>query len=274
MENNSIYETSAVVGAESSGAAERALDILEFLEARAEPQTLSQIVEGLHLPRASAHRLLATLRARGYIQQPQPRGGYTLGLRVLRLAARARERLDLVGIVHPVLSHLAAVTGESCQVSVRSGGQALCVARVVSPEHPDVSLAGQVGSAFPLHASAVGKVLLAYAPAPERDAYLAGPLPGYTPQTHISPDALAAELAAVRGAGLARDSEEYKRGLSALAAPIFDAAGQVRAAIAVPLLTAAGDDTIPLKEEALRSAAADISRALGCYSGDFDEPSV
>jgi DNA-binding IclR family transcriptional regulator len=269
MEASSKYDTNGSGAADAAGAADRVLDILEFLEAQDEPQTLTQIVQGLGLPKASAHRLLTTLRTRGYIEQARARGGYGLGLRVLRLAARARERLDLASVAQPFLKQLAEATGESCQLSVRSGSQALCIARAVSPSHPGVSLTGSVGSVFPLHAAAVGKVLLAYAPAAERDLYLARPLTAYTPHTHVAPDALAAELDSVCLAGLARDREEYKRGLSAIAAPIFDEAGDVVAALALPFLAGGSEtadaDDLQTKTEALRNAALAISGALGFY---------
>lgn len=267
MEASFKYDTKSREAVDTAGAADRALDILEFLEAHDEAQTLTQIVAGLGLPKASVHRLLTTLRKRGYIEQAQARGGYSLGLRVLRLAARARERLDLALVAQPFLRHLAETTGESCQLSVRSGSQALCIARAVSPSHPGVSLTGSVGSVFPLHAAAVGKVLLAYAPTAERELYLARPLAAFTPQTHVAPDALSAELDSVREAGLAHDREEYKRGLSALASPVFDEGGDVVAALALPFLAggemadAAAD--LQTKTEELRHASLLISHALG-----------
>ncbi|MES2463099.1 MAG: IclR family transcriptional regulator [Armatimonadota bacterium] len=269
MEASSKYDTSGAGSSDAASAADRMLDILEYLETQDEPQTLTQIVQGLGLPKASAHRLLTTLRTRGYIDQARARGGYGLGLRVLRLAARAREKLDLASIAQPFLRQLAEATGESCQLSVRSGSQALCIARAVSPSHPGVSLTGSVGSVFPLHAAAVGKVLLAYAPAAERELYLARPLTPYTPHTHIALDALAAELDSVCLAGLARDREEYKRGLSALAAPIFDEGAEVVAALALPFLAGGNEpsdaDDLQTRTEALRSAALAISQALGFY---------
>lgn len=268
MEASSKYDNKEIVAPDTAGAADRLLDILEFLESQDEPQTLTQIVAGLSLPKASAHRLLTTLRTRGYIEQERPRSGYSLGLRVLRLAARARERLDLASVAQPFLKQLAEATGESCQLSVRSGSQALCVARAVSPEHPGVSLTGSVGSVFPLHAAAVGKVLLAYAPPSERDLYLARQLTSFTPHTHVAPDALAAELQAVCLAGLARDREEYKRGLSALAVPIFDESGDVVAALALPFLAGVGDgaaEDLQAKTDALRGSARAISQALGFH---------
>lgn len=259
MENNSVYDIKSSVG-DPAGAAGRAFDILEFLENQPDAQTLTQIADGLGLPKASAHRLLVTLRLRGYVDQARSRGGYTLGLRVLRLAARARERLDLPRLAAPRLRELAVATGESCQISIRSGLQALCVARIASPAHPDLSLAGQIGSVFPLHASAVGKVLLAFAPAEEQAAYLARDFTTYTPHTAADRAALTAELGMIRRVGIAHDDEEYKRGLCALAVPIFEPDGSVRAAVGVPYLTGADGEH---HATALRAAASAISIALG-----------
>ncbi len=261
-ENSSKYETI------SSGvpAVERALDILELLENAPEgaAPNLTEIAARLELPKASAHRLLATLRARGYIEQESGggRGGWSLGFRVVGLAARAPARSRLVRAADTPLRALADATGEGAQLSVRSGDVALCVARVASPSHPEIALMGGVGAQFPLHAVAVGKVLLAYAPDAERRAYLSsGPLRAFTANTVTDADALERELGAIRAEGIAWDREEYKRGLYALAAPIRDASGEIRAAIALPLLSA--PDADGSHETALRRAARDISHALG-----------
>jgi len=241
-------------------AAERALDILEFLEAREEPQSLAEIVAGLGVPKASAHRLIGTLKMRGYVRQAGPRGGYTLGLRVLGLASRAAERLDIVQIAREPMQRLAAATGEACQVSVLSGRSALCVARVSSPAHPDVALIGRPGSAFPLHAVAVGKALLAFATEAVREEYLAGELTAYTPFTHHTGEALRVELDDVRRDGLARDIQEYKLGLCAMAVPLFDHDGAVNAALALPYLY--GAEPADQVTHLIRTGR-EISQALG-----------
>ena len=250
-------------------AAERALDILEYLEVCEGRPTLSEIAARLDVPKASVSRLLSTLRARGYVVQGGPRGGFWVGPRVLGLALRAQRELDIVHVAHDPMHHLAEATGESCQISIRSGGQALCIARAASPSHPEVSLLGQVGSAFPLHAVAVGKALLAYAPEAERAAYLSGELPAFTPYTQTSPEGLAAELEQIRRTGIAHDNQEYKLGVRAIAAPIREHDGAVHAAIALPLLAGAGggesqDDHWEITE-ALRATARTISHALGYH---------
>lgn len=250
-------------------ALERALDILEYLEACDQGSTLSEIAARLRVPKASAHRLLSTLRARGYIAQSGARGGFTLGVRVLGLAACAQAQLDIVRVARGPMQQLAEATGESCQLSVRSGGQALCIARIASPLHPEMSLLGRVGSAFPLHAVAVGKALLAWAPEAERAAYLERALESFTPRTQTAPPALARELEQIRGSGIAHDDQEYKLGVRAVAVPIFEHDGAVNAALALPLLVGGVKDADDLWQatEALRVTAQTISRALG-YNED------
>lgn len=254
---------------------ERALDVLELLETSEGRLTLTEIVRHLGLPKGSAHRLLATLKARGYVEQRggSGRGGYGLGARLVAMSARAQGQWDVARAAQEPMRRLAEATGEGCQLSVRSGGRTLCIARVASPSHPEVALMGGVGSSFPLHAVAVGKALLAWASDAERDAYLAsGPLTALTPHTITDPDALRAELETIRREGIARDHEEYKRGLRAVAAPVFDAEGRdAVAAVALPLLVGAAADGIEdwEIESAVRAAADEASRALGHRGGSL-----
>jgi DNA-binding IclR family transcriptional regulator len=279
LESRSLFENGAALlaGADAAAAAsvpsvERALDILEYLETCEGRPTLTEIAARLDLPRASAHRLLATLRARGYVEQDATsRGsGYALGTRTLGIAARAQAGLDVARIAQVPMQHLAEATGEGCQLSIRSGDQALCVARVPSPQHPEVALMGRVGSAFPLHAVAVGKVLLAYAPEADRAAYLSGQLKSFTLHTQVSPDALVREFDAIRRSGIARDEQEYKLGLRALAAPVFEHDGAtIHAALGLPLLVGAvagASEDLWEITEALRATANAISRALGFHA--------
>lgn len=263
VEKSSIYGTKEIA---SVPAAERALDILELLESSDTRLSLSEISTRLGLPKGSAHRLLATLRARGYVEQGTgARSGFGLGARVITLAARAQGQLDVVRAAQEPMRRLAEATGEGCQLSLRSGGQAVCALRVAAPSHPEVTLMGGVGSSFPLHAVAVGKVLLAYAPEDERTAYLASELTAFTAHTLTDPEKLAAELTTIRENGVGRDEQEYKRGLRALSAPIFEAVGSVRAALALPFLVGGSIDTAEeaQMEKELRHAALDVSRTMG-----------
>lgn len=266
---NEARRADAVPDGSESSSVERALDILEHLEVCEGRSSLSEITARLGLPEAAARRLLAALQARGYVVQHRHDGRWALGTRALGIAARATADLDVVRAAQSPMQHLVEATGESCQLSVRSGKRALCVARVAGPAHPDVTLMGRVGSPFPLHAAAVGKVLLAHVPEAERAAYLSGDLARFTPHTRVAPDDLRRELDEIRRAGIARDEQEYKLGLRALAAPIFDGDGAVAAALGMPLLVgfAAGAHEDPWEiTEALRATGNAISRSLG-YGG-------
>ncbi|MDX1933602.1 MAG: IclR family transcriptional regulator [Capsulimonadales bacterium] len=221
-------------------AVERALDILELLESDGAPLTMTAIAESLGLPRASVHRLLATLTARGYVTRDgDPYRTYRPGTRWAALGARAAARMDIPRIAGPLLERLAAETGEGCQLSVRVDRQAVCLLRVPSPIHPEITLTGGAGHSFPLHATAIGKALLAFAPESVRTAYSQGPLPPQTARTLTDPAALCAELETIRHQGFALDDEEYKPGLCAFAAPVFGGGAVVVAAIALPFLKAA-----------------------------------
>lgn len=256
--NSSIYDTSRT--------ADRVLDIFEYLERFDAPQTVTQIAEQLSLPKATAFRLVTALKERGYLAQDRPRGGYRLGARLLRLGVAARRQIGVARIAPPLLRRLAQTTGESCQASVREGGHALCVAREAAPEQKGWSLTGDVGTIFPLHATAVGKVLLAFAPESDRAAYLAGRLGASTPHTITDAVALGAVLADVRANGFARDDEEFRVGLSAIAAPVFGAEGGILAAVGVTLLRQSkleGDKTVARIVPALVEAARELSAELG-----------
>jgi DNA-binding IclR family transcriptional regulator len=248
---------------------ERALDVLELLETSDGRLTLTEIANRLDLPKGSAHRLLTTLRTRGYIAtRDGSRGGYVLGPRLAALGARAQERLDVGRAAREPMRRLAEATGEGCQLSIRSGWQAVCIARTPSPSHPEIALTGGVGSAFPLHAVAVGKALLAFAPESIQHTVAESNLTAFTPNTHTDPAGLLAELAAIRAEGIARDEQEYKLGLRALAAPVFDANGNAVAAVALPLLVLAqGDDVAEANRiQALRACVVAISQALGYHA--------
>ena len=128
-------------------AVSRALDVLELLAQASAPLTLAQITQTLRLPKGSAHRLLATLRGRGYVafsNDGGSRGGYVLGVGAALLAPASQPAPDLVQAARLPMQTLAEQTGEGCQLSVRAGGRAVCIARTASPLHPDVALMGAV----------------------------------------------------------------------------------------------------------------------------------
>ncbi len=240
---------------------DRALSILEIL-ARRRGAGVTEIGKELGVHKSTAFRLLAVLESRGFVEQVQDRGTYRLGLGVVRLAGAVTAQLDLSRQGHPACERLAADLGETVNIAILDGGRAVNVTQIRGAA--SIASHDWVGRQTPLHATSSGKVLLAFAPDPVRDAVLAAPLERFTPATRTGPAELTAELARVRAAGWASTAEEYEVGLNAVAAPIRDAGGTVTAALSVSG-PAYRMDPVSFPEIARRvvAAADDISGRMG-----------
>ncbi|CAN5340338.1 IclR family transcriptional regulator [soil metagenome] len=239
---------------------DRAVTVLEIL-ARTGEAGVTEISAELGVHKSTAFRLVAALEHRGLVQQNSERGKYCLGVGILRLAGAAAARLDLVEQGRAVCRRLAAHTGETVNLTVLSDGKALYVDQVAGASA--LRSHNWVGQRIPLHATSNGKVLLSGLP---DDAVLtvAGELAGYTPATITSKKKLRAEIAAVRRQGYAVAVDELEAGLTAVAVPIRNASGDVRASLSLSgptfrLNRTWIDEVLPQ----LRAAAAEVSARLG-----------
>ena len=148
---------------------QRGLAALEYV-AQAGEVSVSEVAAALGLPRPSAHILLSTLTAAGYLRQAKRRGRYRADLRVLRVARDVLARLPVRERAAPLLHELAQTTGLNVYLAVLSRGEAVTIDRVVARPRPEAR--ADVGVANPAYASAMGKALLAHLPAAELEAYL------------------------------------------------------------------------------------------------------
>jgi DNA-binding IclR family transcriptional regulator len=256
--------TEATNGESQSGglvqSVDRALSILEVL-ARDGEAGVTEIAADLGVHKSTAFRLLATLEAHRLVEQDGERGRYRLGVGNLRLAGATTARLDLVQEARPVCRQLASETGETVNITVRAETSALYLDQVAGSSA--LQSHNWVGQHIPLHATSNGKVLLSEL----EDAQLkkaVRELPRYTDQTVTTMSKLVAELAHVREQGYALAVDELETGLTAVAAPIRNAHGDVIASISVSgpsfRLTADRlDRAIPL----LLAAALEVSHRLG-----------
>lgn len=200
----------------------RALDILELLATRGQV-SLAELSGTLEQPRASTHRLLATLETRGYVHHDVAARSYRLGPAIRTLAARTAES-SLVRIAEPVLAQLTASTGESVNLGVLVGARIIYGATLDGALQPRMSAA--VGDEVVPHATALGKAILASLPEHDRVRLLSSPpYPRFTPSTIVTPEALAAQLELVQVHGFAVEIEESTLGAVCVAAPIFDSSG-------------------------------------------------
>jgi DNA-binding IclR family transcriptional regulator len=241
---------------------DRAARILKVLASGPRRLGVSEIADRLELTRPTVHGLLQTLQAHGFVEQDRDSDKYQLGAGLLQLG---NSYLDLNELRARSLVHaerLAARADAAVRVGVMHGASVVIVHHVFRPDTTLQIL--EVGAELPLHASALGKAMLAYAPDYAVNDLLADPPPKLTSRT-LTPAALREELADVHERGFAREKDEAILGESSIASPIFDHAGHAVGAIGI-----VGDTERILRRGAPRQvssavieAARGVSRELG-----------
>ena len=241
---------------------DRAITVLEIL-AREGSAGVSEVAAEIGVHKSTAFRLLAALEERDLVEQNADRGKYQLAFGILRLASSIPARIDLVRQSQPLLDELAAEIDETINIAVVREHYAVNVQQAMSTAA--VASQNWVGQLTALHATASGKVLLAYMPEEQLEAILekAG-LPKLTPHTITSRKTLLAQLEEVRASGFAVTHEELEAGLNASAVPIRDHTGAVIAAVSAAGPAFRFDDAeIKRTAEALRDTGARISHRMG-----------
>jgi len=247
-------------GASGVQSVERALAILEIL-ARSGEAGVTGIASEIGVHKSTAFRLVSTLEQGGLVEQSVDRGKYRLGMGILRLAGATTARLDLVQEARPICRRLASTTGETVNIAVLSDHAALYLDQVAGAS--SLQPHNWVGQHIPLHATSNGKVLLSELPEDELARTL-GAMPSYTDATITTKKRLRAELDDVRGRGYATAVDELEVGLTAMAAPIRNAHGDVIAALSLSGPTFRLDEArVGEVLPALLEAANEVSHRLG-----------
>jgi DNA-binding IclR family transcriptional regulator len=246
---------------------DRGLQLLELLGQATEPMSLAQLTERVQVDRSTAHRLLATLVQRGYVSQEAQSRRYRLGLRLVVLSRKALGDLTLRSAARPPMKELVRESGETANLVVLVGEQAVCIDLEQSPSV--LSVTNEVGAVFVLHATAAGKVLLAHRLEAERLARLAAAgLSTFTPRTVADLAVLETQLAAIRRQGYAVDDEESHVGVRCIAAPVRDHQAAVVAALSLSGPAARVTlERLPFFVALAQKAAHGTSAALGCPAG-------
>lgn len=240
---------------------ERMMEILSLLETGPAGETIRGLSERLSTPRSTVYRILNTLHAHNVVQRRLD-GTYVLGPRLLSLASRVQSEtpFDLPAIAQPVMKDLAELTGEGNKLSVLDDHSAVVVASVAG--HGEYALNPAIGRAFPLHAGAASKVLLAHMDPAEIERILTAPLDRFTPRTITDAAKLSADLNRIRKQGWASDRGEHGSSIWAFAAPIVTPSGRVIAALSIPFLAPdrESDDHDRLRDRVVKAAAEISSR--------------
>jgi DNA-binding IclR family transcriptional regulator len=240
------------------GSVARALAIIDALAESDDGLGVNELARRIGVNPSTASRLLATLQQAGIVERSAG-GPYRLGLRLLALSDRVLAQLDVRERALPWLSWLVEQTGETATLSVPGGAEAITVDFV--PSSSTVVSMARVGRPSVPHATAAGKVMLAFGPASELEGRQ---LAAYTERTITDPATLARQLDQVRVEGIAEAVGEREPDLSALAAPVLGRGGGLVAIVGLqgPRARLPAAKLRALREP-LRRAAAEISRSLG-----------
>ena len=238
-----------------------ALDVLEAVAFSGEELGVTQVAERLNLTKGSVHRHLLTLVECGYLVQNPLTTRYRLGPKS-RLLARLAPDVDLVQLAESPMHELRDRLGHSVVLSATTPRGALVLSTV--PGTSAIEIGVRPGSELSFHASAQGKILLAFSPRPQHERVLSRPLQSFTSHTLVDRSLLEEELLRAVRLGFAAAPEEAMLGINAVAAPIFDerdsCVGSVALVGSIQFLPAEPD---PDSISALKAAAEQISRTLG-----------
>lgn len=211
-------------------AIERAIALVSCFSADTPELSLTELARGTGLRVSTAHRIATALVRGGLLARPANSERYQLGPRLLLLGQAAMARYGLQA-AQPVLQALGDATGEAVSLGLRDGTDVVVALRVESVQ--PLRFDRPAGARVPLHASAMGKCLVAFAAdQPEAAVGALGELEAYTART-LGPGAFMKELATIRRKGYAVNDQERHDGVRAVGAPVLDRGGVARAAVAI-----------------------------------------
>jgi DNA-binding IclR family transcriptional regulator len=209
----------ASVGSRRVRAVDHALDVLDCLGQVGRPLGVSDIARRTGLSKGTVHHLLSTLTSRRFVMQDPYTSLYRLGWALYELGSSVVRDVEFSRAARPFLDRLATETGESVLLGILEDDAVLYLDRGESPS--GLQMVANAGRRGPLHATASGKVLLAFtSDAQLLERILSKPLPKLTPATVTDPSVLRRQLAMVRTRGYAVCKQEREVGLCSISVPL------------------------------------------------------
>ena len=209
-----------------------ALDILDLLGQRAQHMRLRDIASAVGLPESTTYRLISSLMERDYVRQTEPNGPYSLGWRILTLTQALSNEMRLLNGLRPYLESVLSQVQQTVNLGVLNHQRVVYI-ECLTPDGV-LALYAPPGMMVPVHATAMGKALLAWLPESDLALVLSDvKLERFTAQTLTTESALLTELKAVRKRGYAVDRGELHAGVSCVAAAVRDPRQRPIAAISV-----------------------------------------
>jgi DNA-binding IclR family transcriptional regulator len=207
----------------------RVLSLLKVFSEGRVKRSLTDLAEEVGLSKATAHRMLKILEQENFVYRSPESGEYQLGPEIIVLGSRALRAIDIREAARPELRALAESTGEDATLEVLVGTEVLILEE--ERGHGLLSLGTELGTRWPAHATATGKILMAFS-----EAEMEEPSDGLAPLTKhtiVSWDEWKGTLEEVRKKGYATNLEELEYGYQSVAAPVRDRKGRVFAAVSV-----------------------------------------
>jgi IclR family KDG regulon transcriptional repressor len=208
-----------------------AAEIIDALAAAGQPTRLTALANQLGETKAKMHRHLSTLKRLGYVDQDRQTECYRLGPKLVHLGQAAADQFDLRRLADPYMVRLRDLTRQTIVLSVPASGDAIVGAVVDSPNLVTISV--RLGYRLPAHASAQGRVTLAFAPPATQQRILSRKLASFTQRTIVDPTALRERLTRIRRELYEVAMDEVMLGISTLAAPILNFDNELVGVVAI-----------------------------------------
>lgn len=246
---------------------EKCVQILMCVAENQKPMALSELILKSGLTKTTSYRLLQSLTSAQLLEKDVKSKKYNLGPKLIYLGVTALGNLNLHKIALPIMTKLRKETGETVNLSILKDSEIVILERIQSNHLFNVNLS--VGSRLPAHCTSQGKAMLAYLDTDRIDKIMSdADMDKKTSTTIISIAGLKDELRTIRKKGYAVNNEELETGLAAVAAPIFNHAGEVTAAVNVSyaVVRNPAPDVFEKLSEKVITAAREISSSIG-FSG-------
>ncbi len=257
-------------GSEPAGsvqALDRALSLLELL-AEADGLTLTELAQRAEMAPSTAHRLLTTLEGRGFADQDREQGSWRVGVGAFRVGSAFLRNRKVVTMGRAVMRGLMEATGETVNLGIDDGAEVVFISQFES--HSPMRAFFRPGRRGPIHASGLGKAILAARPEDEVEALFRDrKLARFTDNTITGHKAFLAELATIRQRGWSLDDEEHTLGMRCIAAAIHDEYGEPIAGVSVSGPSVRIPDArLAALGRAVADAAAEITASIGGRAPD------
>jgi DNA-binding IclR family transcriptional regulator len=211
---------------------DKSLSVLDILFQNNAPLSIMEISRKLEIYPSTIHRILDTLKYRGYVEQNSEDQKYLLGLKLVELGMSRYHQINLAKEASPFLKELVSECNETVHLGILDHKDVFYIAKENSPQ--TITMVSRVGRRAPLYSTGLGKILLAYIPEKERKEIIAHTkIQQFTENTITNKKELEKELEQIRKQGVAFDKEENEKEVYCIAVPVKNYHGEVIAALSV-----------------------------------------